>query len=252
MKLRTAAILLMLAATLGGCVSSNSRFKKAAPEQMAQTNMALAIEYMKIGKLAESRDFIEKALSQDADNANVEMTAGLVYERLRETPKAERAYSRAYSTGKKDPNIVSAYAGFLCRTGKTEQGEKLFVEVASSPVYTTPEVAWVNAGVCARSAGDALDAEKYFTHALAIRPNTPEAMLQMGNLSFDRDDSATALDWVKRFLQSNPATPDVLWLGVRASRKLGDGSGAANYARRIQAEFPNSEPALILRSGVDR
>src|ERR1700709_2033850 len=106
MKLQTAmtAAAVFLLTVIAGCSSSNSRFKKAAPQQMAQTNMQLAIEYMKLNKLAESRDFIERALSQDSDNANVQMTAGLVYERLREVPKADKAYSAAYRDGKRDPN----------------------------------------------------------------------------------------------------------------------------------------------------
>jgi Tfp pilus assembly protein PilF len=41
-------------------------------------------------------------------------------------------------------------------------------------------------------------------------------------------------------------------LGLRAQRKLGDPTAAAGFARRVQAEFPNSEQAQLLRSGVDR
>jgi type IV pilus assembly protein PilF len=140
----------------------------------------------------------------------------------------------------------------LCRTGKSQAGEKLFVEVAHSPLYQTPEVALVNAGVCVRSTGDLVDAEKYFNQALTIRPNLPEAMLQLGNIAFDRGDAAQARDLVQRYLAVNPAVPEVLWLGVRAERKLGDSTSAAAYARRVQAEFPNSDQAQMLRSGVDR
>jgi type IV pilus assembly protein PilF len=241
----------ILCGCLVACTHSTG-FKKAAPAVQAQTNMQLAIEYMRIGKLAASRDFIESALSQDPGNSDVQMTAGLVYERLGDMKKAERGYSTGYRLGKGDPNIQNTYAGFLCRTGKTAEGEKLFVDVARSPLYLTPEVAWVNAGVCARSTGDLVDAERYFNQALAIRPNLPEAMLQLGNIAFDRGDSAQARDIVKRYLAVNPETPEVLWLGFRVERKLGDSTAAAGYARRVQADFPNSEQALMMRSGIDR
>jgi type IV pilus assembly protein PilF len=236
---------------LSGC-AHDEHFKKASPEQTAQTNMQLAIEYMRIGKLSEARDFIERALSEDGQNPDVQMTSGLVYERLRETPRAERGYATAYRLGKRDPNIVNAYAGFLCRNGKPQQGEKLFLEAASDPTYQTPEVALVNAGVCVRGTGDLLDAEKYFNRALALHPNLPEALLQLGNIEFDRGDSAQAGEMVKRYLSVNPPAPEVLWLGMRAARKLGDNGAAAAYARRVQTEFPNSEQALMMRSGVDR
>ncbi len=245
----------VLAAILGLCAAAcahNNGFHKASPKVTAATNMQLAIEYMKLGKLAASRDFIEQALSEDPSNPDVQMTAGLVYERLNDMPKAERAYAAGFRLGKGDPNIQNTYAGFLCRTGKAVEGEKLFAEVARSPLYQTPEVALINAGVCVRTTGDLVDAEKYFNRALAFRPNYPEAMLQLGNIAFDRGDAALALDTVTRYLAVNPPTPEVLWLGFRAERKLGDAVAAAGYARRVQSEFPDSQQALMLRSGTDR
>src|SRR5208283_2564140 len=92
------------------------------------------------------------------------------------------------------------------------------------------------------------DAERYFNKALALKPNMPEALLQLGNLAFDRGDPTQALDYVQRFLAVNPATPEILWLGFRAERKLGDDTAAAGYARRVQAEFPDSAQAQQMRA----
>ncbi|HEX9402827.1 MAG TPA: type IV pilus biogenesis/stability protein PilW [Steroidobacteraceae bacterium] len=251
----SSSVVKILAVALGVCAaacSHNSQFKKASPAVMAATNMQLAIEYLKLGKLASSQEFMERALSEDPGNPDVQMTAGLVYERVNDIPKAERAYSTGYRLGKKDPNIQNSYAGFLCRTGKAVAGEKLFAAVASNPLYQTPEVALINAGVCVRGTGDLVDAERYFTRALAIHPNLPEALLQLGNIAFDRGDAAQAREIVKRYLAVNPPTSEVLWLGVRAERKLGDATTAASYARRVQTEFPDSEQAQMMRSGVER
>jgi type IV pilus assembly protein PilF len=242
---------LILGIGLAAC-AHEPQFKKASPAVQATTNMQLAIEYMKLGKLANSRDLMERALSEDPGNADVQMTAGLVYERLNEMSKAEHAYSAGYRLGKADPNIQNTYAGFLCRTGKAPAGEKLFAEVARNPLYQTPEVALVNAGVCVRGTGDVVDAERYFSRALAVRPNLPEAMVQLGTIALERGDAAQARDIVQRYLKVNPPTAEVLWLGVRAERKLGDSTAAATYARRVQTEFPDSEQAQSMRSGIDR
>jgi type IV pilus assembly protein PilF len=252
MKSNTVKLLAVALGILLAACSHNSGFKKASPAVSASTNMQLAIEYMKLGKLAASRDAIERARSEDPGNSDVQVTAGIVYERLNDMPKAERAYAAGYRLGKGDPNVQNTYAGFLCRTGKAVAGEKLFAEVARSPLYQTPEVALVNAGVCVRGTGDVVDAERYFNRALAIRPNMPEAMLQLGNIAFDRGDAAQARDAVQRYLAVNAPTPEVLWLGFRTERKLGDTAAAAGFARRVQTEFPNSEQAQMLRSGVDR
>ena len=228
------------------------RTYKKEPAKAAVANMQLAIEYMKLGQLSNSRECIEKALSEDSSNPDVQMTAGLVYERINEMGKAERAYDAANRLGKGDPNIANTYAVFLCRTGKTAAGEKLFLEVTVNPLYQTPWVALGNAGACARSSGDLVNAEQYFNRALSIRPNYTEGLLQLGNIAFDRGDAARALEIVQRYLAVNPPTPEVLWLGFRAQRKLGDSVAAAGYARRVQTEFPNSEQAQNMRNGVDR
>jgi type IV pilus assembly protein PilF len=228
------------------------RTYKKEPAKAAVANMQLAIEYMKLGQLSNSRECIEKALSEDSSNADVQMTAGLVYERINEMSKAERAYQAANRLGKGDPNIANTYAVFLCRTGKTAAGQKMFLDVSVNPLYQTPWVALGNAGSCARSAGDLVNAEKYFNSALAIRPNYTEGLLQLGNIAFDRGDAARALDFVQRYLAVNPPSPEVLWLGFRAQRKLGDTVAAAVFARRVQAEFPNSEQAQNMRNGVNR
>jgi len=228
------------------------RTYKKQPAQAAIANMQLAIEYMKLGQLANARDCIERALSQNASNPDVQSTAGLVFERLNEMGKAERAYEIAARLSKNDPRIANSYAGFLCRTGKIASGEKMFNDVARNPLYPTPAVALVNAGVCVRSAGNLVDADRYFTRALAIQPNMAEALLQQGNVAFDRGDAEQARDIVQRYLAVNPPAPEILWLGFRAQRKLGDPVAAAVYARRVQTEFPNSEQAQNMRNGVDR
>jgi type IV pilus assembly protein PilF len=68
----------------------------------------------------------------------------------------------------------------------------------------------------------------------------------------DSGDAAEALDYTRRYLAANPPSAEVLWLGFRAERKLGDATAAAAYARRVQSEFPDSEQARLMRSGVDR
>ena len=159
--------------------------------------------------------------------------------------RPQRAFAAAARLGKQDPDIQNSYAGFLCRTGKAAAGEKLFLEVARNPIYQTPEVALLNAGVCVRRAGDVVDAERYFNRALAIRPNMPEALLEIGNLALERGDAAEALEFVKRYLAVNPPTPEILWLGYRAERKLGDSTARGRLCPALADRVPE------FRTGTD-
>jgi type IV pilus assembly protein PilF len=251
-RAKSAALAALALVALGACVTSDVAPGKSSSDA-AGVNLQLAIEYIRLGNLVVAREKLERALKQDPKSPTVQATAGVLYERLGENAKAEKYYATALRLGKDDPTIQNTYAGFLCRSGRTAEGEKLFVQVARNPLYRTPEVALTNAGVCVRgSATGGMLAEHYFHQALIIKPNSPEAMLQLGDLSLDRDDAEQARDLVQRFLAVNKPTPEVYWLGVRVYRKLGDATQAALYARRLEAEFPNSDQAQILRSGIAR
>ncbi|HLW24508.1 MAG TPA: type IV pilus biogenesis/stability protein PilW [Steroidobacteraceae bacterium] len=258
MRIAGSLALLLTLTMLAGCKGSPPPYqpanhsRKPDPEQAAIANMKMAQEYLRTNNLSRAQERIERALTEAPDNAYVQETAGLVYEQLKDAPKAQHAFAAAARLGKQNPDIQNSYAGYLCRNGKVKAGEKLLLEVASNPVYQTPQVALVNAGVCVEGAGDVVDAERYFTRALAIRPNMPEALLQLGNLALQRGDAKQALDDVQRYLAVNPATAEILWIGFLAERKLGDNTGAASYARRVQSEFPDSQPAQSLRAGVSR
>jgi type IV pilus assembly protein PilF len=236
---------------LSACVPTHLAPGRTAAEA-ASVNTQLAIEYMKLEKLSASREFIDRALDQDPKSPNVQSTAGMIYERLGDNAKAEHAYATAARLGKNDPNIENNYAGFLCRTGKAAEGEKLFAKVIHDPLYQTPEVALVNAGVCMHGAGDDVDAERYFRQALTIRPNMAEALLQLGTLSFERGDAHQTMEYVQRYLGVNPPSPEILWLALRAERKLGDDTAAASYGRQIESQFPGSDQARMMRAGNTR
>ncbi len=215
--------------------------------------MQLALEYMKLGKLATARECIEKALSEDSSNSAVQETAGLVYERLNEMAKAEHAYETAVRLGKNDPNISNAFAGFLCRTGKTAAGEKMFNEVARNPLV--PD-SGSRAGECRRMR--ARRRESGGCRAL-FHPRSRDSPEHAGGspavgqcrLRPRRRGAGARYRAALSGPQSTHSGSAVAGLSARS----------ANWAtrwpppclrRRVQTEFPNSEQAQNMRSGVDR
>jgi type IV pilus assembly protein PilF len=214
--------------------------------EAARYNAQLGIAYLKQGKLEIARDKVERALSQNSRDAVVQTAAALLYDRLGDERRADRAYSAALRLDSRNPDMQNNYAVFQCRRGEHAKGEKLFEQAAKNPMYRTPAVAYANAGVCARGANDLARAEEYFRKALALQPTYPDALLQLADLAFARGNGLQARAFLERYFTSTPATPDALALGVRVERSLGDTAAANDYAARLKRDFPSSQQARDL------
>jgi type IV pilus assembly protein PilF len=247
----TGRILPALAAALALVAAPGAGAQTRAPGEdpsaaAARFNTQLGIEYLKQNNVAAAQQTIERALTQNARDPNVHTAAGLLYERLAEPDKADKHFARAIKLDPKNPDMLNNYAVFLCRNGQQAKGGKLFAQAAASPLYRTPEVAFTNAGVCARSAKDLAGAEQWFRKALAAQPANPDALLQMADLSFERGNGLQARAFLQRYFQNGPATPDALYLGVRIERALGDTASANDYAAQLRKSFPTSDQARQL------
>ncbi|HZF25876.1 MAG TPA: type IV pilus biogenesis/stability protein PilW [Steroidobacteraceae bacterium] len=238
---------------LGACTTTpptSSSGRPTSPTEAATFNAQLSIEYLKKGDLAVAREKVDRALSQDPNNVSVQMTAGLVYDRLGDDKKADEHYAAALRLKPDDPEMQNNYGVYLCRKGKTNEGEKMLLKAANNPVYRTPEVPITNAGMCMRGAERLDEAEKYFRQALSIKPRFGDALLQLADLDFQRGTKASndeASGLIKRYLAVVAAPgPEILWLGVRVERARGDKTTADAYARRLKSEYPQTEQTRAL------
>ena len=240
---RIAALLVSLA--LVTCPVAAQDNADAAADA-ARINARLGIEYMKQGQLAIARDKIEKALQQNPRDPGVQISGGLLYEQLREPKEAERHYRQALRLEPDNPEAQNALGAFLCRNGQAKQGEAMFVEAARNPLYRTPEVAYTNAGVCARRNGRLDKSEEYLRLAITQRAQYSEALLQMAGVSFERGNYLQSRAFLQRYLAVGRGGADVLLLGHQVEKALGDPDAAADYANRLRREFPDSPEARIL------
>jgi type IV pilus assembly protein PilF len=185
----------------------------------ARLNAQLAVAYLKQNDVVTAREKIEKALTQNPNDAAVQMSAGLVYERLEQPDQADRHFAAALKLDPQNPDMINNYAVFLCRRGHYDQGQKLFEQAARSPSYATPEVAYSNAGVCARSAKNLPQAEDLFRKALAARSDYPDALLQLADLSFERGAALAARCFSRCASSARSATRTLPIATVRSCRR---------------------------------
>jgi type IV pilus assembly protein PilF len=236
---RAATIVTIGLVVLGGCTTSNN-LSKPQPERAAEINLELGVEHLRKGNLQQAKDKIDRALEQNPRYARAHMVAGMLYNRLNDQSKADSHYQRAVSLEPKNPEFKNNYAVYLCEQKKYERGQKLALEAAADPLYKTPEVAYLNAGNCALSAGNMKTAEDDFRLALAKRPRYEQALFQMADLEYRQTEYMSARAFLQRYLEVGRTSPATLWLGVRIERGLGNTSQAQHYAQRLKAEYPSA------------
>jgi type IV pilus assembly protein PilF len=240
---------LIVATVLGAAllpVAAHAQETKDNREQAAAINTELAIAYMREENLAAARDKIEKALQQNPNTARTQMVAGFVYDRLGDKRKANGHYDKAVRLAKGDPDILNNAGAYFCRIGQYKRGEELLLQAAASALYRTPDVAYGNAGRCARGDGRPKDAEQYFRKALSINPKQGDALWQMAEIAQGQGNGLQARAFLERYDAVAPSTAATLWLGRSIELGLGDTEQAAHYARRLRDEFPTSEEAAKL------
>ncbi|MGB5132939.1 MAG: type IV pilus biogenesis/stability protein PilW, partial [Steroidobacteraceae bacterium] len=240
---RIAAVLVALA--LAAAVPAQEASQDPLIEA-ARINARLAMEYMKRDQLSVARDKVERALALNPRDLTVQLSAGLVYERLLDTKRAERHFRLALRADADSPEAQNALGAFLCRKKDFKKGEAMFLTAAGNPLYRTPEVAYTNAGVCARSAGAPERAEKYLRQALSVKSIYPETYLQLAGVLHDRGNHLQARAFIERFLAAAPATPDVLLLGHQIEMALHDRAAADAFGERLRKEFPESVQLRVL------
>ena len=238
------ATALLCAALLMGASPTLLAQKEVDRVKAAAVNTELAITYMKQGNLRAAREKIDRALEQNPRVADTQMVAGFVYDRLGEDRKAASHYEQAVKlAGKDNPDVLNNAAVFQCRKGDKKRGEELFLQAAVSPLYNTPEVAYTNAGHCARADGRPEDAERYFRQALARKPNLADPLLQLADIQHEAGNGLQARAFMQRYHDAANANAASLWLGYRIERDLGDGVAAGEYASRLKRDFPTSTEA---------
>lgn len=220
-------------------------------EEAGRINARLAMEYLKRDNLQVAQEKIDKALVQNPKDVNVQLSAGLVYERLHDNKEAEKHFRLALRAAPDSPEALNALGSFFCRNKQQAKGVEMFVKAATNPLYRTPFVAYTNAGVCARSAGNLDQAERFLRQALTSQVDYPETYAQLAGVLHDRGNNLQARAFVERFFAIAPATPDMLLLGHNIEVALKDKGAADVFKERLQKEFPNSEQTRTVNALPD-
>jgi type IV pilus assembly protein PilF len=234
-------------AVLAGCgtTSDNSHSTKSA-----QVHTELAGLYFGRAQPGIALDEIEKALQADSNYAPAYGMRGLVHMSLREDKEAEADFLKSLRLDNSDSETHNNYGWFLCQRGREKESIPHFMAAVKNPLYQTPGLAYLNAGICSQKIGNNKDAEEFLQKALQVQPGMPQALFSMSQLSFSGGDYAAAKRYFARFSENNEnLSAEQLWLAVRIERKLGNRNSEASYGVQLRKRFPDARETQLMIHG---
>jgi len=254
------AVCLGVVTLLSGCANTlndpsdlqptvNTTGNESDARTRARIHTELAAGYFELGNLGVALEEVRIAEQSDSSYPPIYNVAGLIYAALKDDRRAEENFNRALRLSPADPDINNNYGMYLCQRGREVEGIKRLLAAVQNPLYQNPERSLVNAGMCARRRGDSAAAQDFFLRAVSVRPNQPQALYQLADLSYASANYAGAHAYLRQLVQVAQFNAEVLWLAIRVERRLGNAVGEASYTQQLRKNFPNSKEAAALQAG---
>ena len=235
-RIKTLSTFLALLVTLTAC-SSNKHKPSPKQSEAASYNARLGAEYTRKGRVNLANEKLLKALEQNPNSAEANHYYALLQQKLGLNQKAEGYFKKALSITPKDPQLLNNFGSYLCQNGQYQSASEHFMAAINDPLYTTPEFAYTNAGICVKKSGDTVTAENYFRKSLAIKPNFASALYQMAKVKYEQGDYTRAQAFLQRYHEKNAEVPDSLKLCVQINRRLGDLDAAGQCRSKLVGRF---------------
>ena len=233
---------------LSGCSTSGQPSERALAS--AKIHTELASSYYDLRKYSIALQEIQTALKVKSDYAPAFNVRGQIHFTLREDQMAEEDFRHGLKLDDTDSITHNNFGWFLCQRGREAESIPQFLDAAKNPLYTSPELAYVNAGVCSFKIGKVADAEEFYLKALARSPNLADAIFGLAEVRYAKQDFAGAKSYFIKFTQNvTELTAPQLWLAVRIERKVGDRNSEQSYALQLKKRFPDSRETQLLLHG---
>lgn len=237
----------LLLALAPGCSTTAA---DSANTKSAKIHTELAGLYFERSQFGIALEELATALQADRNYAPAYSVRGLVHMALQEDDLAEEDFKQSLRLDDGDSDTQNNYGWYLCQRGREKESIAHFMAAVKDPLYRTPEIAFLNAGLCSRRTGNNQEAEKFLQRALIVQPNMQQALYALAEIHFADGDYAGA----KRYFaglarQLDNLTAEQLWLAVRIERNVGDRNSADSFALQLRKRFPVAPETQLLMRG---
>ncbi len=216
----------------------------------AVNRLRLAVLYFTDGKLTIALDEVKQAIAADPNWFEGYNMRGLIYMRLSDFPAASASFQKALSLNSSSAEVKHNYAVLLCKNGRSAEAIKLFSSAIDTPGYGRRSNSQVEQGLCQLSAGLKQEAEASFLRSYEIDAGNPVSGYNLALLMFQRADYVKAQFYVRRINNSESATAETLWLGIKTERRVGNRDAVTQLGGQLKKRFPHSAEAASFERGA--
>ncbi|MCF6288211.1 MAG: type IV pilus biogenesis/stability protein PilW [Proteobacteria bacterium] len=218
--------------------------QKVAANSPEMQNVNLGVGYLKRGQPDDIDYALEKFKKAIAINPQFALAHSMianVYDQKGLFSDAERHYKKSIKFDHGSPDILNNYANFLCQRGKYTEAISKYKEVVVNPQYKTPELAYENAGVCAKKANDNVQAEAFFRKALSHNNKLPSSLYYLMLINLEAKKFMAARAFLQRLENMVQHSPEILVAGYKIESGLNQSKLAQKYLTTLQNQYPSSE-----------
>lgn len=246
--LLTAVMVLLIT----GCATTEQKPGQASGAEPNESGVSSVERDLEEGRIDLAILELEPLLKKNPDSPHLNALAGQAYARSGDLERARTHYERTMELTPDDPQLQLNYGVFLCQQKQYVEADNNFLKAIRNPDNPYRDIALVNAGICARKAGDLPRAERYFNAALQVNPKSAVALYQLARLSMQVDNPAQARTFMMRYEAIADPTPKSLLLSTVIGDDLGDYNFASLASDKLMEEFASSPEAGSLAAGTGR
>ncbi|SSY80764.1 type IV pilus biogenesis/stability protein PilW [Alysiella crassa] len=250
---------------LGGCVadkknSSSSTYepaklrgqtKKEQREEATRIKTELAVAYMTSGNYRLATKTIDETLKENDKYDLAWLVRAQIYQHLKVYDKAEESFQRALKLNPAGAEINNNYGWFLCGVmNRPNDAIAYFNKAIADPTYPTPEVAYLNKGICHAKMQQFNLADEYFERALRMNEQFIPVFKERAR-AFLLADNIKEADRLFRQYQSmvDRLNADDLLLGWKIAKHQGLTQAASEYQAQLLTHYPYSDELKAIKSG---
>jgi ATP-dependent Clp protease ATP-binding subunit ClpC len=205
------------------------------------------IESFNQGDYAQAVNWYEQAVATDATYAEGYYNAGLAYNKLIQTDKANSYFEKAIAQDPFHADALNELGIYYLNTKEYEKAAGYFLKILEK--HTGLPYVYLNLGILERRRGNHKEAFEYLSGSLNLKPNYVFALNELGNHYYDKNDYTKAKECYMKAIFNNPHYHYALYNMALISEIESDFLAAKKYYEKTLEADPGYNPA---KEGLDK